>query len=441
MVSSLTTPENIRELQRKLYTKAKREPKYRFYLLYDKVYRRDILEHSYRLAKSNGGAPGVDRQDFEDIERAGLGQWLTKIEEELKQKTYKPQAVRRVMIPKPGGGERPLGIPTIKDRVVQTATKLVIEPIYEADLEDSAHGYRPGKSAVGAVKEVHEALCQGYTDVVDADLSKYFDTIPHRELLLTVAKRIVDKHVLRLIKMWLKVPVEERDEQGRPRMSGGRKSKTGTPQGGVISPLLANIYINRMLRAWRERGLDQKFQGKIVAYADDFVVLSRGKAEEAMQWIAWAVNNLGLTLNEDKTKIRDAIKGKFDFLGYSFGPTWHRKDGHWYLGAQPSKTSQARLKAKLREVLHPGNVTPIGEVVARVNRTLRGWSNYFCHGTRTIAYRAIDNFVYERARGFLCRRHKVSGRGTQRFSDSAVFEEYGFLRLRTVQLGPHAWAS
>lgn len=441
MVSSLTTPENIRELQRKLYTKAKREPKYRFYLLYDKVYRRDILEHSYRLVKSNGGSPGVDGQDFEDIERAGLELWLTKIEEELKQKTYKPQAVRRVKIPKPGGGERPLGIPTIKDRVAQTATKLVIEPIYEADLEDSAHGYRPGKSAVGAVKEVHEALCQGYTDVVDADLSKYFDTIPHRELLQTVAKRIVDKHLLHLIKMWLKVPVEEQDEQGRPRMSGGRKSKTGTPQGGVISPLLANIYINRMLRAWRERGLDQKFQGKIVAYADDFVVLSRGKAQEAMQWIAWAVNNLGLALNEGKTTIRDATQEKFEFLGYSFGPTRHRKDGHWYLGAQPSKTSQARLKAKLREVLHPGNVAPLEEVVTRVNRTLRGWSNYFCHGTRTIAYRAIDHFVYERMRGFLCRRHKVSGRGTRRFSDSVVFEEYGFLRLRAVQLGPRAWAS
>jgi RNA-directed DNA polymerase len=325
--------------------------------------------------------------------------------------------------------------------VAQTATKLVIEPIYEADLEDSAHGYRPGKSAVGAVKEVHEALCQGYTDVVDADLSKYFDTIPHRELLQTVAKRIVDKHLLHLIKMWLKVPVEEQDEQGRPRMSGGRKSKTGTPQGGVISPLLANIYINRMLRAWRERGLDQKFQGKIVAYADDFVVLSRGKAQEAMQWIAWAVNNLGLALNEGKTTIRDATQEKFEFLGYSFGPTRHRKDGHWYLGAQPSKTSQARLKAKLREVLHPGNVAPLEEVVTRVNRTLRGWSNYFCHGTRTIAYRAIDHFVYERVRGFLCRRHKVSGRGTRRFSDSVVFEEYGFLRLRAVQLGPRAWAS
>lgn len=440
-MSNLATPENIRELQRKLYTKAKREPKFRFYLLYDKVCRRDILEHAYRVAKSNGGAAGVDRQSFTDIERVGLEAWLAKIEEELKQKTYKPQAVRRVMIPKPGGGERPLGIPTIRDRVVQTATKLVIEPIFEADLEDSAYGYRPGKSAVGAVKEVHEALCDGYTEVVDADLSKYFDTIPHRELLHTVAKRIVDKHILHLIKMWLKVPVEERDEQGRPRMSGGRKTKTGTPQGGVISPLLANIYINRMLRAWRERGLEQKFQGKIIAYADDFVVLSREKAQDAMQWIAWAVSNLGLVLNTEKTKLRDARREMFDFLGYSFGPTRHRKDGHWYLSAQPSKISQARLKAKLRLVLQRGNVAPIEEVTAKVNRILRGWSNYFCHGTRTIAYRAIDNFVYQRVREFLRRRHKIGSRGTRLFSDAVVFNDLGFLRLRTVQLGPRVRAA
>lgn len=440
-MSSLATPENIRELQRKLYTKAKREPKFRFYLLYDKVCRRDILEHAYRVAKSNGGAAGVDRQSFGDIERVGLEPWLAKIEQELKHKTYKPQAVRRVMIPKPGGGERPLGIPTIRDRVVQTATKLVIEPIFEADLENSAHGYRPGKSAIGAVKEVHEALCEGYTEVVDADLSKYFDTIPHRELLHTVAKRIVDKHILHLIKMWLKVPVEERDEQRRPRMSGGRKTKTGTPQGGVISPLLANIYINRMLRAWRERGLERKFQGKIIAYADDFVVLSRARAQEAMQWIAWAVSNLGLVLNTEKTQLRDARKETFDFLGYSFGPTRHRKDGHWYLSAQPSNISQARLKAKLRMVLHRGNVAPIEEVTAKVNRILRGWSNYFCHGTRTIAYRAIDNFVYQRVRGFLCRRHKVGSRGTRRFSDAVVFNDFGFLRLRTVQLGPRVRAT
>ncbi len=232
---SLTTPDKIRTLQRKLYLKAKAEPNFRFYLLYDKVYRADILRHAYDLARANKGAPGVDGVDFAAIEAAGLENWLDGIETELRTKTYQPQPVRRVMIPKPGGGERPLGIPTIRDRVVQTAAKLVLEPIFEADLEPTAYGYRPGRSGIDAVKAVHRLLCQGFTDVVDADLSKYFDTIPHDELLRSVAARVVDRHVLRLIKAWLKAPVEETDLDGRRRMSGGKQSTCGTPQGGVMS--------------------------------------------------------------------------------------------------------------------------------------------------------------------------------------------------------------
>src|SRR3954470_19745562 len=233
---SLTTPDKIRTLQRKLYLKAKAEPDFRFYLLYDKVYRADILRHAYDLARANRGAPGVDGVDFAAIEAAGREDWLHGIETDLRTKTYQPQPVRRVMIPKPGGGERPLGIPTIRDRVVQTAAKLVLEPIFEADLEPTAYGYRPGRSGIDAVKAVHRLLCQGFTDVVDADLSKYFDTIPHDDLLRSVAARIVDRHVLRLIKLWLKAPVEETDPDGRRRMSGGKHSTCGTPQGGVISP-------------------------------------------------------------------------------------------------------------------------------------------------------------------------------------------------------------
>jgi len=278
---SLETPTKIRMLQRNLYLKAKEEPTYRFYLLYDKIYREDILAFAYELAKSNKGAPGADGQSFVEIESQGLEKWLIGIRNELRAKTYKPQPVRRVMVPKPGGGERPLGIPTIRDRVVQTAAKLVLEPIFEADLEPEAYGYRPKRSAHDAIKKVHKLLCEGYTDVVDADLSKYFDTIPHRELMQCVARRIVDREVLRLIKMWLKAPVEERDEKGNRRMTGGRKSTCGTPQGGVASPMLANLYMNRFLKYWWITGRRDCFQAQVVNYADDFVILSRGYAVEA----------------------------------------------------------------------------------------------------------------------------------------------------------------
>jgi RNA-directed DNA polymerase len=230
---SLATPVKIRIFQRKLYCKAKAEPDYRFYLLYDKICRGDILEHAYLLARANGGAPGVDGMTFAKIEESSRTEWLAGLRKDLTEKTYRPAPVRRVMIPKPGGGERPLGIPTIRDRVAQTAAKLVLEPIFEADFEDAAYGYRPRRSGVGAVKEVNRLIREGYTDVVDADLSKYFDTIPHAQLLKTVARRIVDRNVLWLIKLWLKAPVEERDGEGRRRLTGGKRNKQGTPQGGV----------------------------------------------------------------------------------------------------------------------------------------------------------------------------------------------------------------
>ena len=437
---SLATPEKIRTLQRKLYGKAKAEPSFRFYLLYDKICRADILAHAYALARANGGAPGVDGTTFGQIEADGRETWLDGLRTDLVARTYRPAPVRRVMIPKPGGGARPLGIPTIQDRVVQTAAKLVLEPIFEADLDPAAHGYRPGRSGTDAVKAVHALLCRGYTDVVDADLSRYFDTIPHQELMRSVARRIVDRHVLRLIKLWLKAPVEERDDDGTRRMTGGKGSRHGTPQGGVISPLLANLYMNRFLKHWRGTGRGEAYQAQVVAYADDFVILSRGHAAEALAWTQAVMTRLGMTLNEAKTALRDARREGFDFLGYSFGPHRYRKDGHWYLGASPSKESVQRLKTKVSDLLVPATMGAWPDVRDRLNRLLRGWSAYFGYGTRMPAYRAIDNHVYERVRHFLARRHKVPSRGTGRFPADAVFGAIGVLRLRRVHLDVPPWA-
>jgi RNA-directed DNA polymerase len=430
---SLATPEKIRTLQRKLYLKAKQEPSFRFYLLYDKVYRTDVLAHAYALCKANGGAPGVDGMTFEQIETQGREQWLNRLGEELHAKTYRPDPVRRVMIAKPGGGERPLGIPTIRDRVAQTTAVLVLEPIFEADFVDEAYGYRPRRSAVDAVKAVHRSLKQGYTDVVDADLSKYFDTIPHRELMRSVARRVVDKHMLKLIRMWLKVPVQETDEGGNKRMSGGKHSKAGTPQGGVISPLLANIYMHRFLRYWHKCGKGERFKARIVNYADDFVILSRGHATEAMEWTRGVMGRLGLTLNATKTCVRDAWKETFDFLGYTFGQqVVYTGSGQRAMDARPSKKSILRVKRKLHEGLSPWNVEPWEQVAEQVNRVLVGWSNYFSCGTVYYAYRGVDNHLYDRVRHFLRRRHKVKSGGTSLVPTGKSLRAWGIVRLLDV---------
>jgi len=435
LARSLDTPEVIRTLQRKLYGKAKAEPAYRFYLLYDKIYREDILHHAYRLARSKGGAPGVDGVTFAMIEDAGVETWLAELRMDLATKRYKAAPVRRVMLPKPGGGERPLGIPTIRDRVVQTAAKIVLEPVFEADLEENTYGYRPQRRAVDAIQHVHRLICRGYTDVVDADLAKFFDTIPHDAFLKSVARRIVDRHVLHLIKMWLKVPVEERGSSGKVTMTGGKSNKCGTPQGGVVSPMLSNLYMNRFLKHWRLTGKPAAFSAHVVAYADDFVILSRGHAHEALEWTRGVMTKLGLTVNETKTSVKNARRESFDFLGYTFGPQKLRRDGHVYLAARPSRKSVQRLKDKIGMMLTPGDKRPREDIVADLNRVLRGWAHDFSHGTRMPAFRAIDHHVYDRMRHFLVRRHKVETRGTRRFSSNFIFGELGVLRLRRDHLG------
>lgn len=426
---SLQTPEPIRTLQRKLYVKAKQEPAYRFYTLYDKVYREDILTHAYALARANAGAPGVDGETFEVIEAQGVARWLAERKQELIEKTYRPDPVRRVWIAKPGGGQRALGIPTVRDRVIQMAAKLVLEPIFEADFDDAAYGYRPRRSALDAVQEVHRAIQDGYTDVVDADLSKYFDTIPHPELMHCVARRVTDKQMLNLVKAWLKAPVEERDQDGKRRMTGGKKAKRGTPQGGVASPLLSVIYMNRFLKAWRQQRKAEEFRARIVVYADDFVILSRGRAEDALAWTRRVMERIGLTLNDATTDIRDARRERFDFLGYSFGPDWSPRSGRGYLSATPSAKSLRRIRQRIKGELAAGVVEPWEQVRTRINRVLQGWSNYFSYGTKVRAYRAVDWYVEEQVRRILRRRHKVSTRGTRPYSAAMIYEPLGIIRL------------
>jgi RNA-directed DNA polymerase len=344
LVMNLKAQTKLEELREKLYVKAKTEPTFRFYVLYDKIHRWDTLAEALKRSKAKKGAAGVDGQTYEEIEKYGEERWLKELQRELQGKTYRPQPVRRVLIPKPGGGERPLGIPTIRDRVAQTAAKLILEPIFEADLRDEAYGYRPKRSAAQAVQEVHRELIRGKTEVLDADLSKYFDTIPHAELMKCLAKRIADRAVLRLIKMWLKVPVEERDEERRPRYSGGKRSKQGTPQGGVISPMLANIYINRLLKAFAASELGRKYGAKIINYADDFVVVAMMGAAEVLAHVRRWLAAMKLELNETKTRLRDGRREHFRFLGYELGPLMNRRTRRRYLGARPSKKAMEQIR-------------------------------------------------------------------------------------------------
>lgn len=417
MARSLVTPEKIRNLQRKLYAKAKSEPDFRFYSLYDKVHRTDVLLHAYRLRRKKRGAAGVDGVTFEDIEAAGVEDWLRNLETELREGRYRAQPVRRTMIPKANGGQRPLGIPTVKDRVVQTAVLLVLQPIFEADFEDNAYGYRPGRSAQHAASDVLTSVQQGQGHVVDADLSKYFDTIPHRELLKSVARRISDRRMLHLIRMWLKVPVEETDERGRKLLTGGKRATQGTPQGGVISPLLANLYIHRLLRAWTKFGLQRLLGSRIINYADDLVIVCRSAvgAQAAHAWLRRIIERLGLQLNEMKTCVRHARTEGFNFLGFTFGPVFGRA-GKKYVGVTPSKKAVDKAKQNVKAVLCPKNQDPLSEVIAQVNRRLVGWANYFSVGAVRPAYRAVDHYLYEQLREFLKRRHKVPARGTLRYN-------------------------
>ena len=431
----LVTPHRIRMLQRKLYCKAKQEPNFRFYSLYDKVYRWDILIHAFKLVRANKGAPGIDGLCFESIEE-GEGEviFLRRLEQELREKRYRSQPVRRVWIPKPDGSKRPLGIPTIRDRVVQQALKLVIEPVFEADFCESSFGFRPKRSAHQAVDAISKALLTGHRQVIDADLSKYFDTIPHAKLLAVVAERINDKAVLALIKQWLKTPVIE-EENGRHRtIGGGKRNRLGTPQGGVISPLLANLYLHLLDRIWERRGLSHRYGAQLVRYADDFVILCKGRVDAPMQTVKMVLDKCGLMLNEKKTTVVNANIQGFDFLGFCFQMRKSRRSGKVYPHIEPSKRSVARIKAKVKELTNRRRTpVPLPTILDELDDVLCGWCAYFHYENSSEVMSRVRWFTEERVRKHLRVRYKIRTRtrGYQLFSTNFLYHHLGLYKIPT----------
>jgi group II intron reverse transcriptase/maturase len=433
----LTTPEKIRTLQRKLYRKAKQEPACRFHALYDKVYRADILSHAYALVRANKGSAGIDDVTFVAIEeREGVAAFIAELGDALENKTYKPDPVKRVMIPKGDGSQRPLGIPTIRDRVAQMALKLVIEPIFEADFCDTSYGFRPKKSAHDAVDDVTYSMNTGYTEVIDADLSKYFDTIPHAKLLAVVAERISDGAVLHLIKMWLKAPIMEVDKGGTKRnVGGGKGNRKGTPQGGVISPLLSNLYLHLLDRIWERNNLQQRLGARIVRYADDIVILCRkNKADQAMAVLRQILERLELTLNETKTKSVNVYEGQFNFLGFTLWMGRGRKTGNYYPHVQPSKRAEQKVKDRITELTKRGRtIMPLEWVVNEVNATVRGWVGYFHYRNCSQSLGRVRNHLEQRLITHLRKRHKVRVRssGYVRFPNRSLYKKYGLYKVPT----------
>ena len=428
---NLQPPDKVGKLQETLHAKAKAAPTYRFYALYDKLYRWDVLVHAYERCRANQGAAGVDGQTFGDIAEYGERRWLEELAKELQDKTYQASPVKRVWKPKPDGTRRPLGVPTIRDRVVQMAVVLVLEPIFEADMPSEQHAYRAGTSALDAIEKVQELLKAGYTEVVDADLSGYFDSIPHAELMKSVARRVSDRHLLHLVKMWLEAPVEETDEQGRKqRTTRNKDDGRGTPQGGVASPLLANLYMRRFILGWKQLGHEERLDAHIVNYADDFVILTRDRADEALATMRDMMTRLRLTVNEKKTRRCQLPEDTFTFLGYTFARYYSRRTGTAYVGPRPALKKVRQLCRAISE-LTDRRTCPrdTKEEVAMLNQTLRGWANYFCLGTVVRVYEVVLKHTRRRLRRWLSHKHKVRRGEYAHFPNSYLHDQLGLVQL------------
>jgi RNA-directed DNA polymerase len=428
---SLEPPEKVRKLREALHAKAKGSPGYRFYLLYDKLYRGDVLAWAYDRCRENRGVAGVDGQTFADIEAYGRQRWLDELAVELRERTYRPQAVRRVWIPKADGSQRPLGIPTVKDRVVQTAALVALEPIFEADLQPEQYAYRPERGAWDALRHVHTLLNQGYREVVDADLSGYFDAIPHGELLKSVARRVSDRHVLHLVKMWLETPVEETDRRGQKRRTyHNRNQGRGTPQGAPLSPLLANLYMRRFVLGWKVLGYERQLLARIVNYADDFVICCRGTADQAMHAMRAMMERLKLTVNERKTRICRVPGETFQFLGYLVGQCYSARRQRSYLGMRPSGKAVQRICRVISEMTsRRWSYLPEADMVRMINQRLAGWANYFQLGSVGQAYNAVDRHATYRLRQWLRWKHQLGRGGHARFSYTYLYQTLGLIRL------------
>ena len=429
---SLSAPERVRRLQTALHAKAKESPGFRFYSLSDKVWRADVLAVAWQEVRRNGGAAGVDGQTVADIEAYGVERWLGELARDLKEGTYRPEAVRQVLIPKKQRGKfRPLGIPCIRDRVAQTAAALMLSPIFEADLAPEQYAYRPGRSALDAVNHVHRLLNTGHQEVVDADLSDYFGQIPHAELLKSLARRVSDGRMLSWVKAWLEMAVEEDDgKRGKRRTNRARRERKGTPQGSPISPLFSNIYMRRFIVGWKVLGYAQRFKAHIVNYADDLVVLGKAPSAEMLMAFGSLMQRLKLTVNAEKTRCCRVPEESIEFLGYRIGRNYRPDTGRAYIGTRPSKASVRSICRKMSELTarrYSGLEAEV--VVGRLNRVMTGWANYFYLGQISPAYAAVDRHATQRLRRWLCLKHKIRSGKFVRFPDEDLWSDLGLTHL------------